>query len=205
MTGGVCRLSPLEPQHPLPAAKVDRAARADVVGVRDAFRLAVYPRGVHAVPVDDLSDGGRSDASKAARKYVKVTLKNRLSCKDRLLRLAGIPDKQAVAMLISDVDRWAKHVRDQRDGVAHASQELPTPDGAGSSYYALEVNIMLVSLVLMERSACPARYNDALSGLATFRASSRSSTGPCRARSPGRNLQRIRALRVTLAVNRGLH
>jgi hypothetical protein len=99
---------------------------------------------------------GEDADSKEARQYVKDNLTNRLSCKKRLLRLAKIPDQQAVAMLISDVDRWAKDMRDARDGMAHAIQERLIPEGGGStSYYALEINIMLVSLVLMEKIGVP--------------------------------------------------
>jgi hypothetical protein len=99
---------------------------------------------------------GDDDDSKAALTYVQASLQNRLSCKERLLRLAKIPDQQAVAMLISNVDRWAKEMRNARDGMAHAIQGRFIPEGSGSSsYYALEVNIMLVSLVLMGKIGVP--------------------------------------------------
>lgn len=93
---------------------------------------------------------GNDPQAKAERQYVNDNLRhNRLSCKERLLRLAEIPDEVAVAELISDVPRWAKFVRDARDGVAHASRDRLTSETAGIGLYALEVNIMLVSLVLM--------------------------------------------------------
>jgi hypothetical protein len=81
------------------------------VTVAEAMHRELYPDAT-ALPPDKFDDilerirgvlKGDDIDSKAARKYMKVTLKNRLSCKDRLLRLAGIPDKQAVAMLISDL------------------------------------------------------------------------------------------------------
>ena len=133
------------------------------VTVAEAMHRELYPTETALPPkkFDDMLERilgalkGNDVDSKAARKYVKDSLKNRLSCKERLLKLAKIPDQQAVAMLISDVDRWAKDMRDARDGVAHAIQERWTPEGAGSSYYALEVNIMLVSLVLMEKIGVP--------------------------------------------------
>lgn len=99
---------------------------------------------------------GNNADTKKQRKYLHENLRNRLSCKERLLRLANVPDQQAVAHLISDVPRWAKLVRDARDGVAHASREPLSPPSAGNAYYALEINIIFVSLVLMARIGVPA-------------------------------------------------
>jgi ApeA N-terminal domain 1 len=133
------------------------------VTVAEALHRELYPDETALPPekFDNMMErilsvcSGHDADSKAQRKYLRDNLKNRLSCKDRLLRLADIPDHDAVAHLISDVPRWAKLVRDARDGVAHASRERLTPEGAGSGYYALEVNIMLVSLVLMARIGVP--------------------------------------------------
>lgn len=47
-------------------------------------------------------------------------------------------------------------VRDARDGVAHASRSMVSAEIAGNGYYALEVNIMLVSLVLISLIGVPA-------------------------------------------------
>jgi hypothetical protein len=133
------------------------------VTVAEAMHRELYPKET-ALPLDKFKKmlkrircvlDGDDDDSIAVLKYVEGSLQNRLSCKERLLKLAKIPDQQAVAMLISDVDRWAMDMRDARDGVAHAIQRRFTPEGAGSSYYALQVNIMLVSLVLMEKIGVP--------------------------------------------------
>lgn len=99
---------------------------------------------------------GKDPDTKKQRQYLHENLRNRLSCKQRLMRLASVPDKQAVDHLISDVPQWAKLVRDARDGVAHASRDPLLLQDAGKSYYALEINIMFVSLVLMARIGVPA-------------------------------------------------
>jgi hypothetical protein len=60
---------------------------------------------------------------KAARQFVSDSLYNEITYKERLLALATLPDQQAVAHLISDLPKWAKYVKGQRNGLAHGDRE----------------------------------------------------------------------------------
>ena len=85
--------------------------------------------------------------------WVRSRFRNEPSYKERLLDLAGRPAQDAVDFIIPDRDRWAKNLRDVRDGLAHTAGH----DSAGIHKYDLaEVTTYLLYLILMNELGLPA-------------------------------------------------
>ena len=87
---------------------------------------------------------------KAARQFVSDSLYNEITYKERLLALATLPDQQAVAHLISDLPKWAKYVKAQRNGLAHGDRERLDSDSVHMVFVTLEVTKALLGLVLLK-------------------------------------------------------
>jgi len=92
---------------------------------------------------------GKDPEAKATRGFLNDVLYNEMRFKDRLLVLAMIPDQEAVGTLISDVPKWAKYIKEQRNGMAHGDRERIGADDAGMAFDALEVTFALLGLVLL--------------------------------------------------------
>jgi hypothetical protein len=73
----------------------------------------------------------------------------RMIFKERLLALAAIPDQEAVGTLISNVPKWATYIKEHRNGIAHGDRDRIGSEEAGIVFYALEVTIALLGLVLL--------------------------------------------------------
>jgi len=85
--------------------------------------------------------------------WVRSRFRNELSYKERLLDLASRPAQDAVDFIVPDRDRWAKNLRDIRDGLAHTAGH----DSAGLHKYDLaEVTTYLLYLILMDELGLPA-------------------------------------------------
>lgn len=135
------------------------------VAAAEALHRELFPGATALQPeaFDRLQDtvrralAGATPEAKAMRHFAKTRLgRNEPACKERLMELAAVPDETAVKKLIADVPRWAKLVRDGRDGVAHASRDALEFERTNSWLYPLEINIMLFSLVLMQKIGVPA-------------------------------------------------
>lgn len=83
--------------------------------------------------------------------FPEATRYNELRYKERLLALAAIPDQDAVGALISDVPKWAKYIKEQRNGMAHGDRDRLDSENAGMVYDALEVTFALLGLVLLNK------------------------------------------------------
>jgi hypothetical protein len=92
---------------------------------------------------------GEDAESKAGRQFVSDRFRNDLTYKARLAALADLPDSDAVGSLIKDVDRWAKYLKDQRNGIAHGDRERLEGDSVPMAFYTLEVTVALLGLVLL--------------------------------------------------------
>ena len=80
----------------------------------------------------------------------------RLTFMNRLRALAGMPDREAVRILIHDIEKWAKYIKDERNGMARADREPIGTAEAGRAFDALEVTFALLGLVLLkELGLCP--------------------------------------------------
>jgi len=85
--------------------------------------------------------------------WVRSRFRNEPSYKERVLDLASRPAQDAVDFIIPDRDKWAKNLRDVRDGLAHTAGH----DSAGIHKYDLaEVTTYLLYLVLMNELGLPA-------------------------------------------------
>ena len=94
---------------------------------------------------------GKDPEGKATRVFLNDVLYNEMRFKDRLLALAAIPDQEAVGTLISDVPKWARYIKEQRNGMAHGDRERIGSDDAGTAFDALEVTFALLGLVLLSQ------------------------------------------------------
>ena len=74
-----------------------------------------------------------------------------MTYKERLLALAGLPDSEAVATLISDLPKWAKYLKEQRNGLAHGDRERIGADTTRMVFDTLEVTRALLGLVLLSQ------------------------------------------------------
>lgn len=82
--------------------------------------------------------------------WVRERLGNDIAYKDRVLKIASIPDRDAVVKLIGDVDQWAIWLRDSRNSVAHLDMKRldRIPDGA--LYHLSYVTAALLHIVFMQ-------------------------------------------------------
>lgn len=94
---------------------------------------------------------GNDPEAKATRGFLNDVLYNEMRFKDRLLALAAMPDQEAVGRLIGDVPKWAKHIKEQRNGMAHGDRERIGSGEAGLAFDALEVTFALLGLVLLNK------------------------------------------------------
>jgi hypothetical protein len=98
---------------------------------------------------------GNDPEAKATRMFLSDVLYNEMRFKDRLLALAAMPDQEAVGTLINDVPKWAKYIKEQRNGMAHGDRERIGSDEAGMAFDALEVTFALLGLVLLNKLGLP--------------------------------------------------
>jgi len=94
---------------------------------------------------------GKDDEAKATRAFLYDVLYNEMKYKERLLALAAIPDQDAVGALIGDVPKWAKYIKEQRNGMAHGDRDRLGSEDAGMVYDTLEVTFALLGLVLLNK------------------------------------------------------
>jgi hypothetical protein len=94
---------------------------------------------------------GNDAEAKATRVFLNDVLYNEMRYKDRLRALAGIPDQEAVGTLISNVEKWAKYIKDERNGTAHGNRDRLSLDDAAMVFDALEVTFALLGLVLLNK------------------------------------------------------
>lgn len=123
----------------------------------EAMHRGLFPDATHLPPeiFDEMrarvmgAFKGNDDQAKATRVFLSDFLHNDMRYKDRLLALAEIPDQEAVATLISNVPKWAKYLKDRRNGLAHGDEGRIGPEDGGPIYSALEITIALLGLVLL--------------------------------------------------------
>ena len=133
----------------------------NVVSTAEALHRTLFPNAV-GIPVEEHRGIVRAIegviADKGHREWVKGRLRNDPGFKDRLLELAKIPDQEAVLYLLTDVDRWAKWVRDARNSLAHLDEAklLKIPEGA--RYRLVHVTSALMHLVLLEKLGISAEH-----------------------------------------------
>ena len=110
---------------------------------------------------------GNDPQAKATRMFLNDILYNEMRYKERLFALAATPDQEAIGALINDVPKWAKYIKDQRNGIAHGDRDRLGPDDAGMAFDALEVTTAMLGLVLLsglglspvvQRRAASAQY-----------------------------------------------
>ena len=120
----------------------------------EALHRSLYDR--PAMPEKDFKDMLKAvlDAvNDDTRVWVRSRFRNEPSYKERLLDLAGRPAQEAVDFIIPDRDKWAKNLRDVRNGLAHTAGH----DSTGIHKYDLaEVTTYLLYLVLMNELGLPA-------------------------------------------------
>lgn len=98
---------------------------------------------------------GNDSEAKATRMFLNDVLYNEMRFKDRLLALAAMADQEAVGTVINDVPKWAKYIKEQRNGMAHGDRERIGSDEAGMAFDALEVTFALLGLVLLNKLGLP--------------------------------------------------
>jgi hypothetical protein len=94
---------------------------------------------------------GKDDEAKKTRAFLYDILYNEMRYKDRLLALAAIPDQDAIGALIGDVPKWAKYMKEHRNGMAHGDRDRLGSEDAGVMHDALEVTFALLGLVLLNK------------------------------------------------------
>jgi hypothetical protein len=82
----------------------------------------------------------------AQRGWVKERVKNEISYKERLIKLAERPDQAATIALLGDTDTWARRLVNARNGLAHTGADSKK---SGDIFELTEVTLFLVALVLM--------------------------------------------------------
>jgi hypothetical protein len=92
---------------------------------------------------------GKDREATATRVFLNDVLYNEMRFKDRLLALAAMPDHEAAGALINDVPKWAKYIKERRNGIAHGDRERIGSDEAGMAFDATEVTFSLLGLVLL--------------------------------------------------------
>lgn len=92
---------------------------------------------------------GNDDEAKATRVFLSDFLHNDMRYKERLFALAAIPDQEAVGTLIGNVPKWAKYIKEHRNGIAHGDRDRISSEHAGMMFDALEVTTALLGLVLL--------------------------------------------------------
>jgi hypothetical protein len=94
---------------------------------------------------------GKDDEAKVTRAFLYDVLYNEMKYKERLLALAATPDQDAVRALISDAPKWAKYIKEQRNGMAHGDRDRLGSEEGSLVYDALEVTFALLGLVLLSK------------------------------------------------------
>lgn len=93
---------------------------------------------------------GPDDESKTGRGLLGDQMsRNEPYFRERMQSLAGRPDQEAVAALVSDVPKWAKFLKDQRNGMAHGIREPIEGKSGRMMFDTLEVTAALLGLVLL--------------------------------------------------------
>lgn len=128
----------------------------NVASVAEGFHGALFPKSrqipkaVHSEVVKIASEVFKDHP---AESFVTGALAyNRPFLNDRLLQLATIPDAEAVEALLTNVDQWAKWLKDARNAVGHLNTgelERKIPDDA--RYRLAYVSKALLHLVLVAK------------------------------------------------------
>lgn len=129
-----------------------------VATAAESLHRKLYPDETH-VPDDVLAAiitriraalHGKDYESKTGRRLVGEQMsRNEPSFLERMVSLADKPDQEAVAALVSDVPKWARFLRDQRNGMAHGIREPLEGKSARMVFDTLEVTAALLGLVLL--------------------------------------------------------
>jgi len=129
------------------------------------FNAASATEGIHAalrpgstgIPDDlyrEVKDAARKlfPDNQAARDWIRGrTGNNRPGLKQRIVEVAEIPDQAAVEKLLTDVDVWAKWLRDARNALGHLNTgELEAKVPEQARYRLTYVTKALLHLVLMQ-------------------------------------------------------
>jgi hypothetical protein len=89
--------------------------------------------------------------SETDKRWLKETLRNAPSLRDRLRALAQVPDRVARDTMVPDIEAWAGHVVGARNGLAHTGDESGDTD-----IFRLErATSGLLALVLMAELGVP--------------------------------------------------
>lgn len=105
------------------------------------FTMAVTAESLHAAIFENAGAQTTEQEVAAARKLVKDTLdhsrvrdlilqelKHRPTFQERMIHLAGVPNADAVRLLIPDIEHWATELKKARNGVAHGATDKLTPE-----------------------------------------------------------------------------
>jgi hypothetical protein len=87
--------------------------------------------------------------------WVRGRLRNDRGYKDRLLDLASVPDREAVSYLLTNVDIWAKWMRDARNALAHLDSMNLHRIPEDARHRLPYITSALMHLVLLERLGIP--------------------------------------------------
>jgi ApeA N-terminal domain 1 len=139
-----------------------------VATAAEAMHRGLFPEAVRLPPKEfeamrDRVMGafkGKDDEAKATRAFLYDILYNEMRYKERLLALAAVPDQDAVRALISDVPKWAKYIKEQRNGMAHGDRDRLGSEEGGMVFDALEVTLALLGLVLLSKLAYRLKCSD---------------------------------------------
>jgi len=105
------------------------------------FTMAVTAESLHAAIFENAGAQTTEQEVAEARKLVKDTLehgrvrelvlqelKHRPTFQERMTHLAGVPNVDAVRLLIPDIQHWATELKKARNGVAHGATDKLTPE-----------------------------------------------------------------------------
>jgi hypothetical protein len=118
------------------------------------------------------SCAGKDPGSKAARKFIRERLTNRMTYRERLLELAAIPDPEAVKTLVPDIENWATLLKNARNSVAHAAKNsadhVELVKSAGLQYSLTEVTYALLCIILMAELHLPSETQQRAASIQPF-------------------------------------
>jgi hypothetical protein len=122
------------------AEAIHRGLRPDATHLPKAEFKAMRHQVLEAFPM--------TAKGKKIRAFLNDYLFNDVRYKDRLLALAAIPDGDAVHTMIRDVPKWAKYLKESRNGLAHGDRPRVGPESR-MIFDTLEVTYALLGLVFM--------------------------------------------------------
>lgn len=115
---------------------------------------------------------GEDAQSKSVRKFIKERLTNHMTYRDRVLALAAIPDQEAVASLIPDIETWSDLLKKARNSAAHAGKAPANAEElaktAGLQQALIEVTYALLSIVLIAELRLPIQVQRRAASVQSF-------------------------------------